>query len=367
MQSEAASGTDFSKIRYAQCWEDADILLSALTIKPGDTCLSISSAGDNALAMLSQSPSKVVALDLSEAQLACLELRVAAYKSLEHSDLLILIGSDNAVGEYRYRLYQKCRSLLSAKAARFWDFHNDEIKQGIGSAGKFERYFSTFRNTIMPLVHSKQTINELFKQKSIDDRVDFYNNQWDTWRWRYLFRIFFSRTVMGKLGRSPSFFKYVVGDVAGPIRNRVKHALTQLDPVDNPYLQWILLGYHSTALPYALRPENFDSIRNNIEKIEWHNLSIEEYLETHKNIKFDKYNLSDIFEYMSEDRTKELLINILGSSNSGARLAYWNMLAPRNRPESLSDRLHPLSEQANELHLKDKAFFYSAFILEEVQ
>jgi S-adenosylmethionine-diacylglycerol 3-amino-3-carboxypropyl transferase len=84
---------DFSKIRYAQCWENADILLEGLDIQPGETCLAIASAGDNSLAMLTREPERVIALDLSPAQLACLELRVAAYRALEHSELLVLMGS----------------------------------------------------------------------------------------------------------------------------------------------------------------------------------------------------------------------------------------------------------------------------------
>ena len=79
VQSEVAVKANFSTIRYAQCWEDADILLEGLAIRPGETCLAIASAGDNALAMLTQNPGQVFALDLNPAQLACLELRVAAY------------------------------------------------------------------------------------------------------------------------------------------------------------------------------------------------------------------------------------------------------------------------------------------------
>ena len=55
MGSEVAAKADFTGIRYAQCWEDADVLLAGLDVKPGDTCLSIASAGDNALALLARS------------------------------------------------------------------------------------------------------------------------------------------------------------------------------------------------------------------------------------------------------------------------------------------------------------------------
>src|SRR5205807_4976772 len=82
---------DFSEIRYGQCWEDADILLEALDIRPGDVCLSIASAGDNTLALLGRGPAKVIAIDLSPAQLSCLELRVAAYRILDHQELLELV------------------------------------------------------------------------------------------------------------------------------------------------------------------------------------------------------------------------------------------------------------------------------------
>src|SRR5437762_11455960 len=91
--SEIARKADFSVVRYAQCWEDADVLLAGLDVQPGDVCVSVASAGDNTLALLTRSPSRVVALDLNPAQLACLALRVAAYRGLSHPELLELIGS----------------------------------------------------------------------------------------------------------------------------------------------------------------------------------------------------------------------------------------------------------------------------------
>ena len=112
MQSETAdsrlaSEADFSVIRYAQCWEDADVLLDSLDIQPGDVCLSIASAGDNTLSLLARDPSRVVAVDLSAAQLACLEIRVAAYRTLTHADLLELIGTRPST--QRSELYRRLR------------------------------------------------------------------------------------------------------------------------------------------------------------------------------------------------------------------------------------------------------------------
>lgn len=376
MSSEVEAKADFSLIRYAQCWEDADILLEALEIQPGDVCLSIASAGDNALAMISRGPKRVIALDLNPAQLACLELRVAAYRELSHPELLDLIGDDaggtNSSATRRNDYYQRCRAGLSSSAREFWDAHPNEIAAGIGSAGKFERYFALFRKRILPLVHGDRAVQQLLcggttgQSPGLQARREFYARQWDTWRWRLLFRIFFSRFVMGRMGRDPSFFAYVEGSVADRILDRTRHALTELDPAANPYMQWILTGRHVTALPFALRPENFEAIRANLDCLEWRCQSIEDFLESSDGIKIDRYNLSDIFEYMAEDGYHRLLKRLIDAGRPGGRLAYWNMLAPRSRPESFAARLVPLTELARKLHEQDKAFFYSRFVVEEI-
>ena len=365
MRSEITTKTDFSVIRYAQCWEDADILLEALDIQPGDTCLAIASAGDNALAMLSKNPGWVIALDLNPAQLACLELRVAAYRELSHAELLELIGSTPS--RRRVALYQRCAPLLSPSVRTFWDSHQAQIAAGIGSAGKFERYFALFRQRVLPLVHNRDRIEQLFENKSPQQRRTFYEQQWDSWRWRLLFRLFFSRFVMGRLGRDPSFFDYVEGSVADRILERTRYAATALNSAENPYMQWILTGRHTTALPYALRPENFELIRANLDRLAWRCQSLESFLDAYDLPgPIDRYNLSNIFEYMSVENYHTLLPKLAHVGRPGSRLAYWNLLAPRSRPEWMAHQLRPLSDLASRLHQADKAFFYSKFIVEEV-
>ena len=355
---------DFSAVRYAQCWEDADVLTEALDVQPGDVCLSIASAGDNTLALLTRNPLKVIALDLSPAQLACLELRVAAYRELQHAELLELIGSRPSTR--RAELYQRCRGRLTEAARAFWDGKPGELEAGIGAAGKFERYFALFRRHVIPLIHSRRKVTQLLAGGSHQERNDFYDGHWDTWRWRLLFRVFFSRFMMGRLGRDPSFFRYVQGSVADRILARSRYALTELDPSQNPYLQWILTGTHGDALPLALRPEHFETIRANLDRLEWRCASLGDFLDTCPPASIDRFNLSDVFEYMSPEESHRLLERLAAAGRRGGRLAYWNMLAPRRRPESLAHRLRPLDDLARRLHASDKAFFYSDFVVEEV-
>jgi S-adenosylmethionine-diacylglycerol 3-amino-3-carboxypropyl transferase len=364
--TEAATRADFSRIRYAQAWEDADVLLAALDVQPSDTVVSIASAGDNALALLGAGAARVIALDLNPSQLACLELRVAAYRELSHAELLVLIGSRAGSANERATLYRRCRGRLVPAVQTFWDSQPEAIAGGIGGAGKFENYFRLFRSRVLPLVHRNATVAALLRGGPPDFRQRFYEHQWDTWRWRLLFKVFFSRFMMGRLGRDPAFFKYVEGSVADRILGRTRHALTILNPAENPYLHWILTGTHGEALPWALREENFEKIRDRLDRLEWHELTLEAFLERERMSGIVKFNLSDIFEYMSAENTAALLERLADASASGGRLAYWNMLAPRRRPESLAARLRPCEETARTLFAQDKAFFYSAFVVEEV-
>ena len=123
MRSEATEETRkkhgqtlrLSTIRYAQVWEDADVLLGALDARPGDVHLSIASAGDNALALLTTRPARVLAVDMNPAQLSCLALRIAAYRTLSHPELLELIGSRPSTR--RLDLYERSRKALGAADA----------------------------------------------------------------------------------------------------------------------------------------------------------------------------------------------------------------------------------------------------------
>jgi S-adenosylmethionine-diacylglycerol 3-amino-3-carboxypropyl transferase len=237
---------------------------------------------------------------------------------------------------------------------------------GIGNAGKFEHYLSLFRRIIVPWIHSRPCIAQLLQGGSAVERATFYQQTWNNRRWRALFRLFFSRFVLGRGGRDPRFFTYVEGQVAERLLERVGRGLVDVNPADNPYLQWIFTGYPTTALPLALRPEHFETIRANLDRLEWHQASLQTYLDTAPSRSIARFNLSDVFEYMSPVEYATTLQQLVRVGCPGGRLAYWNMLVPRRRPEFLAEVLHPLDELANLLHSQDKAIFYTAFVLEEI-
>jgi S-adenosylmethionine-diacylglycerol 3-amino-3-carboxypropyl transferase len=365
MPSEIEAKTGFADIRYAQCWEDADVLLEALQVRPGGSYLSIASAGDNVMALLSRGPGRVFALDVSPAQIACVALRAAAYRELAHDELLEFMGS--AASVRRLALYQRCCKHLAPDARAFWDRRRREVAQGIGGAGKLEKFLRLYRQYVLPLVHPRCRVERLFRTRDPLGRQQFYDSAWNNRRWRWTARLFFSRSVVGRLGRDPHFFDYAEGSISEHLLRRAGYAASVLDPGANPYLQWLLLGCHRSALPYALRPENFEPIRANLNRLDCRVQSLEDFLETPDAADQDGFNLSDIFEYMSADHAHQLLEKLIASGRKGARLVYWNLLAPRRRPERLAHRLRPLEDLSADLQRRDKAFFYSALNVEEIR
>lgn len=358
--SEIAQKASFEAIRYAQVWEDADVLVSALSDRRGGRFASIASGGDNALALLTLDPSEVVAVDFSPAQIACLEARRHAYARLPHDRLLELVGSRPS--RRRGALLDEALAGADAGLRAFWEARRGEVEaHGLGGVGKFERYFRIFRERLLPLTHSRREIEAVFEPRSESERAEFLERVWNNTRWRLLLKLFFSRRVMGWLGRDPAFFDHVEGSVSEHVAERIRQAFVSQDPAQNPYLAWLLLGHHPTALPLALRPDAVEIIRARLDRITTRVGPIG----APEDGRFDGFNLSDIFEYMSLAETERVYGALLDAANPGARLAYWNMMAPRTRPEALAARARPLPELSDALHRADKAFFYAAFRVDE--
>lgn len=364
MTSEIETRADFGHIRYAQLWEDADDLTQALGDQQGGTLVSICSAGDNALAMLVLDPAKVVVVDLSMAQIACLRLRIGAFRTLSHPEFLELMGARPSTR--RRALLTKALVATDDDTRAFWSSRMAEVAaHGAGGVGKFERYFRIFRRYLLPLVHSQRTIDDTFISRPLPDRQRFLDERFNTWRWRLLLNVFFSRFVMGRMGRDKAFFDHVEGSPAQHVARRIHHAAVTCDPADNPYLHWILKGTHGAALPMTWRAEHYNTIRDRLDRLDIRPGSLETFVSTGE--KADGFNLSDIFEYMSPAVFQQVYGSILDASNPGARLVYWNMMAPRRVPAAYAGQVETLTKLEDRLKAQDKAFFYSDFVVEQVK
>ena len=350
---------DNSYLRYANCWEDADVLIEGLNLQEGDSILSIGSGGDNSFSLLINNPKLVVAVDINENQLKLIELKKAAFKSLNYSEFITFLGFTDT--EKRMGLYQKVRGLLSEDDKNYWDERKEEIEVGIINQGKFEKYFKIFRNKILPKVHSKKKVDKLFEIKSSERQEIFFYNKWNTWRWRLLFKVFFSKYVMGKFGRDPKFLKQVTVPVSSYILNKAANHLGSTYSQSNYFLEYILKGKFEITLPHYAREENFEKIKSNLNKlIVFRGFAQDAFAEYNG---FNKFNLSNIFEYMDSEMFKNVSENLLENSEKGSVFCYWNLMVDRKISSVMEDVKYE-ENFSKKLQKKDKGFFYKNFIIE---
>jgi S-adenosylmethionine-diacylglycerol 3-amino-3-carboxypropyl transferase len=354
-------------IHYAQCWEDPRTLMQALDVTSEDDVVSIASGGDNTLALLLANPRSLTAVDNNPAQLYLLELKMRAIEEFDYNDFVCFIGARTC--EDRKDLYHQIRRSLSERAQGYWDKHIHLIDKGILHCGKFERYFKYFRRIVMPLIHQRKTILEFLKISSHEKQKSFYDRIWDNRRWRMLFHIFFGKFLLGHLGRDPSFFRHVATEnIAEDLFRRTRYGFTEIPIQENFFVEYILTGNYSNldrAHPY-MNSSNFTILKERVNRLQLFEGSIDDYLKSLPPDSISKFNLSDIFEYISFNEVESTLREILRTGRNDARLAFWTLFVPKAVPSALARKITTWSFAAKNLYLGNRTFFYGNFCLWKV-
>ncbi len=350
------------RIQYAQCWEDPRTLARALEITPDDDVVSIASGGDNCFALLLNNPRSLTAVDLNPAQIHLVELKIQAIQKLDYDDFIGFVGAHPC--RDRLKLYSCLRPGLSQESREYWDGQTENLFKGIIHCGKFEQYFSIFRRIVLPLIHNQKTVQQLLSASLFEEQKNFHEKVWNNRRWRWLFHLFFGKPLLGHLGRRPSYFRYVtVENVADELMKRTQKGLTEVQIKDNLFIEYILTGQYrnlETAHPY-LQKSNFPFLKEHVGKIQLYCGSLEGYLGGLEKGSVSKFNLSDIFEYMSEQAFEQAIREILRVSCDDAKLAFWTLLVQRDIPQSLTDQIDSDTTVSDKLFPADRTFFYGSF------
>jgi len=364
MTTEIEGAEEARPLLQAQCWEDADTLLAALEVGPGETVVSVGAGGTNTLALLLADPARVYGVDQNPAQIACCELWTRAFERLGYGETLELTGS--RASRRRPELLKECLAGASAEQMAFWHSTRGFSALGLGGLGQFEQELRRFRIRLLPFAQGPAKVDALLRPGPPEKRALFFDKNWNSFRWRLLFRNEFSRAASIIIGQRPGFFDRGEENVMSGVSERIRRLLVDLEPAENPYLHWFLRGHHGDALPVALRTRNQATIRDRLDRITWSAQSLESALGGLPEKSVDRFNLAGVFESTSEPAYHHLLKAILRAARPGARLVYWNTLTSRSRPDWMGEQLRPLNELSTRLGRRDKSLFAQRLVIEEV-
>jgi S-adenosylmethionine-diacylglycerol 3-amino-3-carboxypropyl transferase len=119
-------------------------------------------------------------------------------------------------------------------------------------------------------------------------------------------------------------------------------------------------------MPPYLQRENFSRLRSLVPRVRTSLGEVGDVLRAGPRDAVSKVNLSDLFEYLSDEACGALFETLASRMREGGRACFWNLLVPRGVPTELRDRLRPLTALGEALHRQDRSWFYRAFHVEEV-
>lgn len=308
-------------------WEDHQILAHGLDVGPQDRVLSIGSAGCNVFNLLLSSPSRMDVLDVNSAQIDLIKIKIQAIQTLSHEDYLDLLFRDG-------------------------------ISRGLAFCGRLDQAFSSFRKKILPAFWSPSVLSDLARCKILDEQREIiYRTNLEGLRGAI--EVAFGKAALSQM-RSQAQMAFVTNPNPGrDLFNRFIRLADSSLLKENFYMWLFLTGglVEEKFRPPSLQAKNHQTLRQRVSRLELHSTDIESFLFANK-VTYDKMNLSDIFEYMSDEKAQSLFSLISSRLTPGGRIAFWNLFVPREpKLESLN-----LKTRTSDV---DSVCFYESFKVAE--
>ncbi len=360
----------FHGIVFNMSWEDPEMDRRALRVGPGDTVISISSAGCNPLNFLCQNPDRLIAVDGNPAQNAVLELKLAAIRALDYPTFFDVFAARNPAAVTD--AYRTClRPSLSARSRRFWDKNLWMVHRGLYGFGKMGLAVRIVRFVLPRLGIRPERAEQFFELRTLADQQAFYDRHVARRLWGPVAkRLCRSRWFMYLCGVHPRQFKLVNGrhGIYEYVKERLEYVLTKVPVYDNYFLSIAVTGrFRDHRVPPYLLEENFETLRQNLDRVTVVNGWLGPYLDTLAPDSISKFNLLDIFDWMTPELFESTLRSVLRAAAPGARLIYRSGSYRLDPPASIRPHLVHHADLSKELLAIDRSATYGSFYVFSVK
>ncbi|SCK22302.1 DUF3419 family protein [Vogesella sp. LIG4] len=365
----------FSQLVYAQIWEDPQIDIEALALKPGARLVTIASGGCNALAYLSQQPAVVHAVDLNHSHLAMLALKKAAFATLpDYQTLLDFLGSaDRKQNPQRFRRYVAPQ--LPVVARQYWEgkdwrgrqryqlFAHHAYRHGL--LGRF----IGFGHLVTRLLGGN--LGKIADAGSLDEQRALFDRHLEPVFRHPLLRFLARReSLLYSMGIPPAQFAALRedagGDLATLFSQRMRRLACDFPLAANPFAQQAFARRYDIgqqeALPMYLQSRHYESIRHNLTRLLGHHGSMTDFLDGCAPQSLDAYLLLDAQDWMDDAQLNALWRQITRTAAPGARVVFRtggsrSPLEGRLAPQLMAC-WHTDPDYNRSLHARDRAAIY---------
>lgn len=365
-----------NQLIYNSCWEDPNCDQQLLNLDQNSEVVMITSAGCNALHYNLSSPKAIHCIDLNHRQNALLDLKLAIFKQSDYAKLFQLFGKGqfNQVNRY-YQQY--LRSELGYDSVLFWDEKIEHYFEGTGLRQTF--YFHGTAGTFAYLFHLYLKINPklatqiefLLASKTMEEQKFRYEAVEKILLGPFVCWLIQQHFMLNLLGIPPAQSQLVKQKYKGGIIRFIKESLRQVFttlPLESNYFwQVYLRGFYThTCCPEYLKPENFEQLKNGVDRINLHHMDIGQFLKDNPTA-YSHFVLLDHQDWLSENN-KNLLEEewrlILKNSRVGTKI----LLRSGSEnieffPSFIQNHLQFDEERCRQIHAQDRVGTYGSVYL----
>ncbi|KAB3533474.1 DUF3419 family protein [Alkaliphilus pronyensis] len=343
-------------LNYSTCNEDSLTEIKALDISKSDNVLCITGSGGRVLNLLTQAPQKIVAIDFNPIQNWLLELKIAAIKNLSYYDYRRFIGLDSC--SERKEIFYSLRNDLSKDSYSYWEKNIRIVSRGVIYQGHFEKKCKFFSDLLKEAMGDK--VDKILSFDDLDAQKEFYKKQWDNSLWQNNINFSVTKAI------DPAFYLYVNEEYnfAEYLFNILDKGLKRHLAKENHFLCLLLDGSYSraTKLPLYLQRESFQLMKSNLWRVEIITENVVNYLKGCGENYFNKFSLSDVTGYLSDDNSNSLYKYLINSAADNSRLCGRSLLAKREIPLEYSKNIKRDNEIEEQLEKLDLTIAYKVLV-----
>jgi S-adenosylmethionine-diacylglycerol 3-amino-3-carboxypropyl transferase len=367
----------FQGFVYNQIWEDPDVDLEALDLKPEHRVLTIASGGCNVLNYLAADPRQIVAVDLNPNHIALTRLKLLALKNLpDYETFFRFFGHANdKANRAAYDTY--LRRALDDDTREYWEKNRPLRGRRINMFGKnLYRYGLLGRFIgilhVVAKLHGKKLEPILAARTPEEQRRLFERDIAPLFDYKSIKLLSKSPVSLYAIGIPPAQYDELVasGDPVAVLRERVERLACDF-PINENYFAWQAFGRgydveHKEAVPDYLRRETYDMIRTRTGKVEVHHASLTDFLEAQAPQSLHRYVLLDAQDWMNKDQITALWREIDRTADArDARVIFRTAGPDSPLPNKLpAEVLAPwqyLEAESRRWHAKDRSSIYGGF------